>query len=260
MVASVIVLDLDGTLLNSNKQVSNRNLNAVLNCYKSGKRIIIATARPPRSVKTFLPKEILEVSSFVFYNGAFILDKKLGLEEHNSIPKENSTKILAYCNEFLPQCKISIEEKDKWYSNQEISDSSIYNLKFSPNILPTEQLKEIKATKILLSDFDKDKLEKLQLILGEEVNLTVTDNGKLIQIMNKDISKKTGVLRLCSYYGVNPSEVIVFGDDYNDIEMFRLSGYAVAMSNAVSELKDIANEVTDTNDNDGVAKVLERII
>lgn len=258
MAASVIVLDLDGTLLNNNKQLSNRNLNAVLNCYNNGKRIIIATARPPRSVKTFLPKELLAVSSFVFYNGAFILDTKTGFEEHHSIPKEILTKVLDYCNEFLPQCKISVEMKDKWYSNQEVTDSSIYNLKFSPNILPIEQLKEIQATKILLSEFDK--IEKIKLFIGEEINYIVTDNGKLIQIMNKNISKKTGVLRLCSHYGVSPSEVMVFGDDYNDVEMFRMSGYAVAMSNAISELKDIANEITDTNDNDGVAKVLERII
>jgi Cof subfamily protein (haloacid dehalogenase superfamily) len=253
-----IVLDLDGTLLNSKKQVSSRNLNVVLKLFKSGKKIIIATARPPRSVETFLPKELLDICSFVFYNGALVCDNKIGFEQHTSIPKSSSTRILEYCTEHLPHCTVSLEVKDKWYSNKEIPDSSIYNVRYRPHILTNDQLKEFEATKMLLSNFEG--VENLQLELGDKVKLVVTDSGKLIQIMNKQVSKETGILKLCSFYGVNRSEIMVFGDDYNDIEMFRMSGYSVAMLNAVHDLKIMADEVTDTNDNDGVAKVLERII
>jgi Cof subfamily protein (haloacid dehalogenase superfamily) len=254
----VIVLDLDGTLLNSKKQISSRNLNAVLNCHKSGKKIIIATARPPRSVQTFLPKKLLDICSFVFYNGAFVCDNKIGFEEHTSVPRDFTTKILEYCTEYLPHCTVSLEVKDKWYSNKQITDSSMFNLRYSPHILTNDQLKEFEASKILLSDFED--VNNLQLELGDKVKLIVTDNGKLIQIMNKQVTKEIGILKLCSQYGVNTSEIMVFGDDYNDLEMFRMSGYSVAMLNAVQELKVIADEITDTNDNDGVANVLERIV
>ncbi|MFD2330766.1 HAD family hydrolase [Cohnella sp. GCM10020058] len=67
---SAIVLDLDGTLLNSGKQVSDRNRLAVRTCYEKGIKIIYATARPPRSVRQFLPEELISIGAFVYYNGA----------------------------------------------------------------------------------------------------------------------------------------------------------------------------------------------
>ncbi|CAM4347476.1 HAD hydrolase family protein [Paenibacillus alkaliterrae] len=78
--------------------------------------------------------------------------------------------------------------------------------------------------------------------------------------MNKSVSKETGILKLCSHFGVESSEVMSFGDDFNDIEKFRVFGYSVAMLNAVQELKELADEITDTNVDDGVAKVLERFV
>ncbi|CAM3996669.1 HAD family hydrolase [Mesobacillus zeae] len=258
MTVKVVVLDLDGTLLNSKKQISSRNLNAVLNCHKSGKKIIIATARPPRSVKNFLPKELLDNCSFAFYNGALVCDYKIGYEEHSSIPRDFSKEIIEFCKENFPHCTISFEVKDKWYSNKEITDSSIYNLRYIPHILTNDKLIDLEATKIMLSDFNDFK--HFKPYFTDKVKVVVTDNQKLIQITNKEVSKETGILKLCSHYEADKSETIVFGDDYNDLEMFRMSGYSVAMLNAVQELKGMADEITDTNDNDGVAKVLKRFV
>ncbi len=256
--AKLIVLDLDGTLLNSKKQLTNRNLDVVSNCYKNGMKILIATARPPRSVQTLLPQELLDISSFVFYNGALIIDDNVKIEEHISIPKEFTSEIIRYCDKYFPSIKISVEVNNKWYANKELTDSSIYNQRFSPQILTVNQLKDLKATKIMITNFEEG--EKLQLLFGKQTKFIVTDNGKLIQIMNKNVSKSAGVLKLSSHYGINPSEMIVFGDDYNDMDMFKMSGYSVAMLNGVQELKEVANEIGDSNDNDGVAKVLERMM
>ncbi|WP_407946560.1 HAD hydrolase family protein [Paenibacillus alkaliterrae] len=107
-------------------------------------------------------------------NGALVCDIKTGIEEHTSIPKGITIEILEYCVEYLPQCKISIEAKDKWFSNQEISDSSIYNPKFSPHVLKIDQLKEIEATKMLLSDFEEH--EKLRMLFRERIKFIITDN------------------------------------------------------------------------------------
>ncbi|WP_214480596.1 Cof-type HAD-IIB family hydrolase [Bacillus sp. SM2101] len=255
---AVIALDLDGTLLNNEKHITNRNLQAVLNCYNNGKKIIIATARPPRTVKDFLPTVLREVSSFVYYNGALVVDHLSHFEEHISISKKITARVFDYCLDYDQNCSVSVEVRDKWFANEEICDASIFNVKYRPRILPFEQLKEFEATKLLLTGFNDAK--KLQELFGEYVKLIVTDNGKLIQIMNKNVSKKTGILRLCNHFGVKQSDVIVFGDDYNDLDMFNMNGYGIAMANAVQELKEIADEVTDTNDNDGVAKILERMV
>lgn len=254
---SAIVLDLDGTLLNSKKEVSNRNIEAIIGCYEKGKRIIIATARPPRSVRTFIPSKVLEIVSFVFYNGALVTDLREGIEEHISLPRELSAEILDYCNKKYPTSKISIELMDQWVSNADIHDATIYNLKFRPQVLVLEELRKLEPSKLLITGIDD--AHSFQKVFGNRTNFVVTDGGKLIQVMNKKVSKETGIIKLCNHYGIKPSEIMVFGDDYNDIEMFKMSGYPVAMQNAVTELKELAKEVTDTNDNDGVAKVLERI-
>jgi Cof subfamily protein (haloacid dehalogenase superfamily) len=255
-VTSAIVLDLDGTLLNSNKEVSNRNLNAVLRCCELGLKVIIATARPPRSVKKFVPEEILRHCSFVYYNGALVVDKHYGIEKHISISNIETSNIVDYFSKTSPNCKISVEIQDKWYTNREIIDSTIFNLDVGPTVLETEQLKQLDATKILITDFELTRDLKL---FEEKLNIVKTDAGNLIQIMNREVSKIKGITILCEAYGINLSEVIVFGDDYNDIDMFQSVGYSVAMLNGIEELKRIASEVTETNDNDGVAIVLERI-
>lgn len=80
-----------------------------------------------------------------------------------------------------------------------------------------------------------------------------------MQISNLGAAKELAVLKLCDIYGINLEEVVVFGDDTNDIGLFHICGRSVAMSNAVQDLKDIANEITTTNDEDGVALVIERL-
>lgn len=188
---------------------------------------------------------------------AFVTDLREGIEEHISLPCELSAEILDYCNKMYPTCKISIEIKDQWFSHTELNDAAIFNLKFFPQVLALEDLRKLEPSKILITGIDD--VQSLQKLFGNRTNFVVTDDGKLVQMMNNRVSKATGVLKLCNHYGIEPSEILVFGDDYNDVELFKMSGYPVAMENAVLELKELAKEVTDTNDNDGVAKVLERI-
>ncbi len=78
--------------------------------------------------------------------------------------------------------------------------------------------------------------------------------------MSKRASKELGVMKLLAGLGITNEEVIVFGDDYNDIGLFNTCGWSVAMGNAIKELKDIASNITETNDNDGVAIELDRIL
>ncbi|WJH35379.1 HAD family hydrolase [Paenibacillus sp. CC-CFT747] len=74
------------------------------------------------------------------------------------------------------------------------------------------------------------------------------------------MTKASGVLSLCAHYGLEASRAAAFGDDRNDLELFLAVGYPVAMGNAVPELKERAREITETNDRDGVAVVVERML
>lgn len=253
-----IVLDLDGTLLNSEKQVSERNLKALLACRRMGMRVMFATGRPPRSVRMLLPPELLEDASFVYYNGALVADAAAGIDMHTPIEDVTAAEIIDYCTEQLPrEIMVSLESKDRIYSLRAIQDFTFYSRWNQPTLCTPEELKRLIATKILISEFGGAE-QRLREAFAGKTRFIATDQGRLIQVMHPSVSKVTGVLTVCAHYGIDASELFVFGDDYNDLEMFSMSAHAVAMGNAVDELKALAAEVTETNDNDGVAHVLER--
>ncbi|QNK58534.1 HAD family hydrolase [Paenibacillus sp. PAMC21692] len=253
-----IALDLDGTLLNSAKEVSARNRAAVLRVLEKGLRVIIATARPPRSVAELLPSELLERASIVCYNGAIVRDRAAGIDEHYPMTSEVTAEVIRYCGEYLPTAHLSVEVNDKWYANRDLADGAFYHPRFRPELATYEVLASQAATKILLTEY-RDA-EVLRERFAPLTQFVVTDGGALIQMMNPAVSKTSGILRLCGHFGIQESKIAVFGDDHNDFDMFRMAGYSVAMGNAVQELKDIANETTASNDDDGVAVALERLL
>jgi Cof subfamily protein (haloacid dehalogenase superfamily) len=255
---SAVVLDLDGTLLNSNKQVSDRNYKSILRCYERGLKIIFATARPPRAVNSFLPQELIQMGSFVYYNGALITCKRSGIHLHEPIYSNISKQVLAYCIHANPDIELGIEVQDEWFSLKDIDYSIVMNVGGNPIVKSIDELATYDATKILMTGrMDIQKLlEKFDSIL----NILVTDQGSLIQIMSKHASKEIAVSKLIDAYDLKMDEVIAFGDDHNDAGLFRSCGHSVAMGNAINELKEMASEITATHDDDGVAVILERIM
>lgn len=258
MMYSAVVLDLDGTLLNSGKKISDRNYKSIITCLNRGMRVIFATARPPRAVKSFLPKELLDVGSFVFYNGALVSSTSLGINIHEPIPSVLSAEVIDHCINDNPINEIGIEVQDEWFSLKEIDHSIVTGVKENPIVKSLEDLKEFDATKILITG--DINVEMLRGKFHTNLNIIVTDNGQLIQIMSKRASKELGVAKLLDGFGISNQEVIAFGDDHNDIGLFKTCGWSVAMGNAIKELKDIASNITESNDHDGVAIELERIL
>ncbi|PWV94450.1 Cof subfamily protein (haloacid dehalogenase superfamily)/HAD superfamily hydrolase (TIGR01484 family) [Paenibacillus cellulosilyticus] len=256
MKVSIVVLDLDGTFLNSEKQISERNYNAVMKCHQQGMKIIFATARPPRSVKYFLPEDLRGIGSFIYYNGAYIECPLTGINHHELIHSKLTAELLDYCITNNPELDINLEVKDEWMSLKEYDYSSVTKVREFPVIKSLDELKKQEATKVLCSG--KIDVDSLKERFSNKLNIVVTDNGELVQISSDKASKETAVTLLCERLGVPLEEVMVFGDDYNDVGLFKICGWPVAMGNAVGDLKEIAKEITDTNDDDGVAKVLER--
>jgi Cof subfamily protein (haloacid dehalogenase superfamily) len=255
---SAIILDLDGTFLNSDKRVSERNFRAVQACIEMGMKVIFATARPPRAVNWFLPKELMNSGSFIFYNGAQVVCKLTGFELHEPIESALTARVIEHCIGYAG-CELTMEVKDEWFSLSELDFSTSMNVRANPVVKTIEELEQYHATKILITGMG-DVESSLYQKFRNELNILQTDGGKLIQIMSKKASKELAVKKLCSNFDISLNDVIVFGDDFNDYGLFKVCGYSVAMGNAIKEIKEIANEVTETNDNDGVAEVLERIL
>jgi Cof subfamily protein (haloacid dehalogenase superfamily) len=252
------VIDLDGTLLTSQKTVSARNGLAILKAYEAGMKILIATARPPRTVLQLLPEHIHRLCSFVYYNGALVVCPERDFYDHQAIESSVSREVIEYCLEKDPDVDLSIEVEDAWYSLKQYDDQVLSQVKGKPVVIPRKDIGRYSPSKMIISG--NRFAEDLKRIYGSILQILVTDRGSLTQISNKRATKESGVMKLLGLYHISPEETICFGDDFNDLGLFQLCGRSVAMGNAIDEVKRIATEVTASHDNDGVALVLEKML
>ncbi|OUN00567.1 MAG: hypothetical protein BAA02_10115 [Paenibacillaceae bacterium ZCTH02-B3] len=263
-VYAAVVLDLDGTLLNSEKKISERNFASVLECHRRGVKIIFATARPPRTVRILLPDEMRDIGSFIYYNGALVVSAELGITLHEAIPSDLAGEVIDFClgrHAGLgeeAEWDVGVEALDEWYGLKEPNFPVPIGEENRYHVTTLTKLKMLEATKILLAG--PAHVEQLRETFGHRLNIIVTDQGQLVQIMAGNASKERGLARLLDGFGIPAERVIAFGDDHNDIGLFKVCGWPVAMGNAVEELKRLARSVTETNDRDGVAVELERLL
>ncbi|GMK43911.1 haloacid dehalogenase [Paenibacillus glycanilyticus] len=257
-----VVLDLDGTLLGSDKSISPRNYEAVKRCYDSGIHIIVATARPPRAANQFV-KKFSFVDYLVYYNGAQTICKSKQTLRHISIPMEISHQINHFIKLHAAQSIINYEVNDSCYTCTPISDSELihFGIRSSdpkPLVVDKDFLSSLSPTKILVHGYSAwiDIIEQF----GDHVNVIATDGGVLVQIMHKSASKEDAVQWVLNDIGVRAENVMVFGDDFNDLGLFHNCGFPIAMENAIIELKNCAKHITESNDNDGVAVALEKLV
>ncbi|WP_223804518.1 HAD family hydrolase [Lactococcus kimchii] len=242
-----IVTDLDGTLLRTNKTISQRTANTLLCCKNLGYQIIVATARPPRDIYKLLP-ECLKDNPIICYNGALVLhDRKVlyqhGLPQKTVLEIEKVAKINGYN-------KICLEIDNQLFANFDAWEDYgwVCKLVDFQNLSFDEALKVIVCSETPISEYFLNKLP-------QESSGVLTDKARLCQIMQTNVSKANSLNKI-----IGNREFIAFGDDNNDLEMLTATSFGVAMENATESLKKVATAITATNDEDGVALFLEENI
>ncbi|WP_216827455.1 HAD family hydrolase [Alkalihalobacterium elongatum] len=255
MKPKVIIIDLDGTLLNSSKTISMKSIEVLKGLKANGIHLIFATARPPRCTN-FKELNLASIGTMVYYNGALFHCSQTNKQIHFSIPKKKTKELIDFCLFLDNAANISIEVKDKWYSSKSLDYTDMMKVEQNPTIISYEELIGYDCTKVLLTNFSQS--EQLLNKFGKELNILITDHGELIQIMSQKSSKESAVEYILDQLQLTFHDAMCFGDDFNDLGLFQACGYSIAMGNAIKELKEIADNITETNDNDGVAIVLEK--
>lgn len=249
--SKLISLDLDGTLLNSEKKVSDRNLEALYAYKKQGGQIVFATARPLRVVLPLLPST-LHNEYMICYNGGEIYKNKEKIEE-NVIEAEEVRRIVREFHQNFPNRFIGIEAFETFFTNRELLpifkgeqheyfDIDTFEYNSSPKIL------------LHMEGIGREKVEE---ILGERYTLTISDKGVLGQIGLSGVNKLRGLQKVLNMNNLTLKDAVAFGDDYNDYEIIKGVGKGIAMGNAEEDIKSIADFVTKSNNEDGVAYYLE---
>lgn len=254
-----LVFDLDGTLLNSQKRVSQRNQEMLMRCYQSGFTLFIATARPPRSVSKMVPNELLNCASAVYYNGAYVKDID-GKTVSYAIPSADSSELIDFMCSNNGTDAISIESEDILYAlSDKTFTKNAKHMVLPPTIVSQTNFKRLPANKILLFHCSSN-VKSYVMRYTNQLSIVETDSKELIQIMAKNVSKSRAVSALCRRMNISMDNVMSFGDDWNDLDLFQSCGYSVAMGNAEPALKKFATMTTASNDEDGVAQILEQLL
>jgi Cof subfamily protein (haloacid dehalogenase superfamily) len=262
-----IFIDLDGTLLNSDHQLSEFNQQVVsFIANELNIPVILSSGRPPQGMLPFY-KALLLKKPMISFNGGLVnnpYDNKILFENIITLPVARTilnnlsgkTSInFNYFYEFEWFCM----DKDYWVLQEE----SIINARATK----TESLENLSATydgelkfhKIIGVGEEKDIEKESQNFntLNLPVN-TLRSTPNFLDFMAHNISKGTALEKLCYKFGWDISQVIAFGDGENDIEMLQKAGLSVAMDNAKPEVKAFSDYVTGNNNNNGVGTFLEK--
>ena len=244
-----IITDLDRTLLRTDKTISEYTVRVLEECRRRGIKLAIATARPEKSVRTYM--EQISFHAVTTLNGAKIILGN-GIYAYG-IPRDSAQKILCAVMR-IPGILISVETADGLFANVDRPEwGSVYFGGFPA--LPVDGV----VYKILVSHEQGLCLEQLQAMLPDDVYSTAA-NGTLFQIMSKKATKWNGVRSMLKFMGVSENEAVYFGDDQDDLEPIACCGVGVAVANAIPTVLEKAKHITCSNDEDGVARFIEKNI
>ena len=248
MGVKLVVTDLDGTLLKSDKTISDRTREALARLKTWGIPFVIATARPIRAVDEWL--SFLSFDAAIYHNGAVVRDFAGRL--HNvgiARPADVLRPLLAED----PGAQVSVEANDTHYANFP-ADEIWPGMEF----VRTADFHEVEgpADKLILRAGTPEELRRFERFIPADCYAQISE-GVIAMVMRREATKLNGVRLLCKELGISPADVAAFGDDLNDVELLAHCGYGVAVENALDDVKAAARQICPTNDEDGPARWLE---
>ena len=267
---SVVFTDLDGTILKKDKTISSRTMQAIKNIRGRGVLWVVATARPEVAVNMY--EELKYTDALITLNGARIRLKDKIISNGFSADEARKLLELLVAKDNLV---LTVETSGGIFGNIEIPEWE------TPKVEDlTSLVDKFDIYKILVAGRDHElptiKEDRESFCSLEELDKTVTGSiasagftdslyysvaeGWLYQIMSRNATKWKGVELVLKTEGISAERAVYFGDDNDDFDSIRNSGLGVAMGNAIDKVKDAADIIAPSNEDDGVAKVLEDVI
>ena len=285
-----IAIDLDGTLLNSYGEISNENKEALNKAIDKGVQIVLTSGRISKAIE-YISNQIGRNNYLISGNGTTIYDIKNDIEIYNKcMSKETVLKIIEICEENSIYYSVfgenSIITKSLGY-NVLVYNSENYkkspDMKTKINVIPNvykyiKNSKQNRFSKITICDSSKIIFKGILRKLKEIKNIEVLDVAHMSRkkirkgteqtelqyfytdITNKDVNKWNAIKFLIDNLGISPGEVLTIGDNSNDKEMIINAGLGIAMGNSAPHIKEIADDVVGSNDNNGVAEALYKYV
>lgn len=253
MSIKMIVTDLDGTLLKTDKSLSDYTIKVFNDCRKRGIKIVFATARTMRGVQRYLEK--INCDGVAYHNGTIVHYD--GSEIYKTgIDYVTARDILLNILRDNPTARLAITIDDRLYANFDVT--TIWNV---PPAVKSDftDLPHKTVDKLFVVASSLEYIKTMEKYLSDDVYIELSEH-RVGFIFHKDATKLNGIAHILKKCDIDISEIIAFGDDYNDIEMIKNCGIGVAMGNGIAEVKAVSDFICDINDNDGVAKYISENI
>lgn len=261
----LIAVDVDGTLLDSKKNLSEYSINIIRAAVAKGVVFCISSGRPIYAADKFTKLLGLEDMPFILYNGAVVVT---GPEHKRVFEQGLSSEDALWL--IKKGCEIGstviVWSADKLYVNEFNERTENYRIlsMIDPVLIPSpEELAAQGVTKMIWYD-DLSRMPMLRETIdnspiSEHINY-FTSNPLFMELVDKKCSKALALEKLSASLGIKREEIIAIGDGYNDLPMIEYAGLGIAMANAAEEIRNAADAVTLSNDEDGVAAAIIKYV
>lgn len=269
----IIAVDMDGTLLNDDKHITDNNLDMIKKAVNKGVKFVISSGRIPSGLK-FYGDTVSKKQPMICCNGAIILDENREVVHSKSIDKKDILKVIDIIREkkdtyfhFYDESAIYSEQfrftaESLYNFNREIDRKFRVEIRLVPDAKEVIEKAEFDINKIVVIDDDIEYLDELRKridsIIGIETTKSEINN---IEILSQGVSKGNALKVLASNYGIPIEECIAIGNDENDISMIECAGLGVVVNNARDYIKKYADYITEKDNNNGaIAEVIQKFI
>lgn len=259
----IILSDIDGTFLKDDKHPPELHVKAIKAVVDKGLKFVFVSARMPEAIYPITDALGMKHTPVVSYGGGFVLTEDEEVIFDKKISAQDAKNILAEMKRGWQDITINYYAGRRWFV-EEIDK----RVQFEMDI--TGATAEVKIFGDVLKEFLPNKImvicepptcEEMERKLSEKFpSLNVVRSAPyLLEVMDKSISKATGIEVLLKHYGYALDEAIAFGDNYNDVEMLRYIPQSVVMANAPEAVKKLAAAVTDSNEAGGIYSYLVKV-
>jgi hypothetical protein len=249
----ILALDLDDTLLRSDKTIGARTLAALQRWLAAGHEVVVATGRPPRWIGDVLPPELVAAPR-IAYNGAHVIVDG-NVIYRNEISAADVAAIVSWAEAKRPHWHVGLEIEDELYLNRASPKPGKHT------VADLKTLCDRPAAKVIfLFAEGREDVSALVSALPPGARALITPKFSLVQLCGRTTDKADALAHLLASRGLDFNSVVAIGDDVNDIGMLRRAAIGIAMDNALDEVKAIADWTTGPADADGVADAIERVL
>jgi len=258
---ALVISDIDGTLITSNHEVTEATKTAAEKLYVRGIELSLASSRPPRSIVPLADSLKLR-GPFAAFNGALVVKRDGEVLARSVLTSETIARVKAIADQF--GIGVWLYDENDWWApwRDSFVDREEHTSGFSPRIEGYDERITRHANKLTVVGKPELVAQAEQQVLTQLADQVAASKSKprFLDVTSYGIHKGTVVVRLAGLLQIPTERVAVIGDGPNDVEMFRQAGVSIAMGQGVDEVKDAANYLTTSNDDEGWARGIEQYV